>query len=268
MWCENIEAARTALPTELGWFTSLTDVHLRTATEVKSGVFLAEGEVVIRRAHAAGYRLLAVMAEPRWIAPLADLLTDEVSVITDSPAAMTEITGYHVHRGALAAYQRRPSDSAELILATATRTLFIEGMVNHTNVGSIFRSAAAMRMDAVLLDRQCADPLYRRAIRTSMGTVFQLPWGRTELSHLREVADLTMVALTPSVDARDIREVEWESISRLTLMVGTEGQGLSKAAMDAADFAVTIPMAGGVDSLNAAAATAVACHEIMRGRDG
>lgn len=266
MWCEGISEAQRLLPDQVGWFSALTDVQLRSNTEIRHGIFIAEGEVVIRRAHAAGYRLLAVLAERRWIEPLADLIDSDVDVITELPDRMSEITGYHVHRGALAAFARRDLPEVRDLLRDAQRIVFIEGMVNHTNVGAIFRSAAAMRIDAILVDAQCADPLYRRAIRTSMGTVFQVPWTRGELSDLVAEASMSLVALTPAQDAQDIRHVDWERIPRLALIIGTEGAGLSSEAVARADLSVTIAMSGGVDSLNAAAATAVACHEIMRGR--
>lgn len=266
MWCEGIAEAQRRLPTQVEWFSALKDVQLRSTGEIAHGIFIAEGEVVIRRAHAAGYRLLALLAEHRWIDPLRDLIDDTVDVIAEIPERMTEITGYHVHRGALAAFQRRDLPSPVDLLSRSRRCVFIEGMVNHTNVGAIFRSAAAMRMDAVLVDRHCADPLYRRAIRTSMGTVFQVPWTRADLSELdlRDAGPLCVVALTPDPDAQDIRSIDWGSISRLALIIGTEGSGLSPAALGRADVKVTIPMSGGIDSLNAAAAAAVASFEIMR----
>lgn len=264
MWCESIESARRAIPDQLEWFTALKDVALRTFAEVEHGIFIAEGEVVIRRAAAAGYRLVAVLAESKWVTALGDLLAADLDVIIGTPSELEQITGYHVHRGALAAFQRRTLPDVDPLMATSRRTVFIEGMVNHTNVGSIFRSAAAMRIDAIVIDPHCADPLYRRAIRTSMGTVFQVPWTRATLTQMRALEDCKLIALTPDPDAIDIRDVDWNGSDRVVLMVGTEGEGLSRQALDLADVSVTIPMAAGVDSLNAAAATAVACHEMSR----
>jgi tRNA G18 (ribose-2'-O)-methylase SpoU len=258
---ESIADAGARHPDVLEWFTALKDVALRTSTEPEHGIFIAEGETVIRRAHAAGYRLLAVLAEPRWIDLLGDLLTDDVIVMTDSPVNLAELTGYHVHRGALAAFARRPLPEPEDVLSGARRALFIEGMVNHTNVGAIFRSAAAMRMDAIIVDSRCADPLYRRAIRTSMGTVFQMPWTRGTQGNL---TGFTTVALMADPQARDIRSVDWAAIPRIALLVGTEGSGLAAETFSTADFRVVIPMNEGIDSLNAASATAVACYEITR----
>lgn len=267
MHISGVESALRQCPDVVRWFTSLKDVQLRTQSEPENGIFIAEGETVIRRAFAAGYALRAVMAEPRWNEQLGDLIAeaDHVPVISASPEALTSITGYHVHRGALAAFARRPLTTAAELLTSADRVVFIEGMVNHTNVGSIFRSAAAMRMDAILVDAECADPLYRRAIRTSMGTVFQMPWARASLAEVVASSRRLKVALTPSAEAVDIRTIDWTQNQRLALMVGTEGAGLSRASLEAADLAVVIPMSAGIDSLNAAAATAVACYEINRG---
>jgi tRNA G18 (ribose-2'-O)-methylase SpoU len=265
MRLDGIEQARANAPHVLGWFEALKDVQLRTGAEIEHGIFIGEGEVVIRRSIAAGYPLLALLAEPRWLDSLADVVEPETVVIAESVEELSQLTGYHVHRGALAAFGRRPLAPASEILAMATRVLFIEGMVNHTNVGAIFRSAAAMRMDAILVDHQCADPLYRRAIRTSMGTVFQLPWTRATLNEICQAETFEKVALTPSADADDIRSIDWPSVDRLILMIGTEGDGLSSAALAASDRRVVIPMNPGIDSLNAAAAAAVACYEISRG---
>lgn len=261
MRCESIDEAVRLAPSNLTWFTALKDVALRTSTEAEHGIFIAEGEVVIRRAAAAGYPLLTILSEPRWADLLDDLATPDTVVIRDSAERLSQLTGYHVHRGALAAFARLPLPSPADILRESRRIVFIEGMVNHTNVGAIFRSAAAMRMDAIIVDSQCADPLYRRAIRTSMGTVFQLPWTRGSVVDLR---DFTTVALVADPDADDLREVAWSEMDRVALLVGTEGEGLSKATMEGTDRRVVIPMNAGIDSLNAAAATAVACYEIAR----
>jgi tRNA G18 (ribose-2'-O)-methylase SpoU len=265
MRLESLEDARAQAPHVLGWFEALKDVQLRTGAEREHGIFIGEGEVVIRRSIAAGYPLLALLAEPRWLDSLADVITADTVVISERVDRLSQLTGYHVHRGALAAFGRRPLLPVAEILHTANRVLFIEGMVNHTNVGAIFRSAAAMRMDAILVDYQCADPLYRRAIRTSMGTVFQLPWTRATLSEMCQAGDFERIALTPTADAEDIRSIDWGKIDRLMLMIGTEGDGLSEAALEASHRRVVIPMNPGIDSLNAAAAAAVACYEISRG---
>jgi tRNA G18 (ribose-2'-O)-methylase SpoU len=265
MRLESIEEARVTLPHVLGWFEALKDVQLRTGSELEHGIFIGEGEVVIRRAHAAGYQLHAILAESKWLDALADLIDKDTIVIADNVHKLSSLTGYHVHRGALAAFGRLPLAQTREVLADSKRVLFIEGMVNHTNVGAIFRSAAAMRMDAVLVDYQCADPLYRRAIRTSMGTVFQLPWTRSSLDDIAIDERFEKIALTPGGDAVDIRTITWHDIDRLILMIGTEGDGLSAAALAASNRRVVIPMSVGIDSLNAAAAAAVACYEVSRG---
>lgn len=259
-----VAEASQSEPTVLGYFTELTDIALRTQTEVQRGIFMAEGEVTIRRALHHGHRMLAIMAEPRWLEALKDVLPDDARVIMDDQNRLAEVSGFVIHRGAIAAFQRPPVQTAVDVIANADRLLFLEGLVNHTNVGAIFRSAAAMRFDGVLIGPQCADPLYRRSIRTSMGAVFTLPWARAQW---REFVQLTeewdRVALTPSVDAIDIRE--WRPGRRTVLMIGTEAEGLSQLALDSATVRARIPMAEGIDSLNAAAATAVACYELTRG---
>ncbi|MDQ1628578.1 MAG: hypothetical protein QOI54_2322 [Actinomycetota bacterium] len=250
-------------------YVGLTDVALRRRTEPALGLFMAEGEKVIRRAVDAGYRLRSVLLEARWVAALRDVLDgSDAPVYVASPALLEGVTGYPVHRGALAAMDRRALPSVADVLRGARRVVVLEDIVNHTNVGAVFRSAAAMGVDAVLVSPRCADPLYRRSVKVSMGTVFQVPWTRLEpwpdgLHRLR-AAGFVVAALTPALDSVELGELSRTVPDRLALLLGTEGDGLSPASVAAADLVVRIPMAGAVDSLNVAAAAAVALWATRR----
>ena len=183
-------------------------------------------------------------------------------VYVGPPEVVESITGFHLHRGALAAMHRPALPAVGDLVADARRVAVLEGVVDHTNVGAVFRSAAALGVDAVLVSPDCADPLYRRSVRVSMGTVFQVPWTRLEpwpagLGLLRE-AGFTVAALALADDAVTLDELAAALPERLALLLGTEGDGLSRRAVAASDVVVRIPMAGGVDSLNVAAASAVA----------
>jgi len=192
-----------------------------------------------------------------------------VPVLVADESLVQEVAGYHVHRGALAAMQRQPLPSVDSILAPARRLVVLEGVVDHTNVGAAFRSAAGLGCDAVLVDPTCADPLYRRAVRVSMGAVLTLPWTRAAvwpqaLDNLTAHGFLT-VALTPDPEAEPITELTKHPADKVALLLGSEGHGLSAQALRRVDRTVRIPMSGGVDSLNVAAATAVACFALGRG---
>lgn len=247
----------------IAYFTELTDIGLRTRTETDFGIFMAEGELTIRRAIEHGFEMIAVMAEGRWLDLLSDCIPQTAIVIEDDQEKLSEVTGFVIHRGAMAAFHRPRPMTAEELVSSRSRLLLLEGLVNHTNVGAIFRSATALGAEGILIGPDCADPLYRRSIRTSMGAVFSMPWARVEWD---EFLTLTQhwdrIALTPAPGSVDIRE--WKAAGPLVLMVGTEGEGLTKRALDAATVKVRIPMAPGIDSLNAAAATAVACFEVMK----
>jgi len=251
-------------------FVGLTDVKLRRVLEPAGGLYLAESEKVIRRALAAGHRPRALLMGERWLTDLAYVVeqaeADGVPVYTGSAEVIEGITGYNLHRGALASMHRPPSRPLAEVLDGARRVLVIEDVVDHTNVGAIFRSAAALGTDAVLVTPQCADPLYRRAIRVSMGTVFQVPWTRIErwpsgIEQLRG-AGFTVAALALAGDAITLDELAAQAPERLALVLGTEGDGLARRTLGRVDVTVTIPMAGGVDSLNVAAAGAVAAWEL------
>lgn len=255
-------------------YTRLTDVALRRRLEPERGLYMAESTKVILRAIEAGHRPRSFLMTERWLPELADLIADvegrfgEVPVYVGPPEVVETLTGFHLHRGALAAMQRPELPRVADLLAAARegagarRVAVLEGIVDHTNVGAVFRSAAALGVDAVLVSPDCADPLYRRSVRVSMGTVFQVPWTRLEpwpdgLGALRE-AGFTVAALALADDALTLDELVAAPPERLALVLGTEGDGLSRQAVAAADVVVRIPMAGGVDSLNVAAASAVA----------
>lgn len=255
-------------------YTRLTDVALRRRLEPERGLYMAESTKVIRRALEAGHRPRSFLMTERWLPELADVLADvetrfgDVPVYVGAPEVVETLTGFHLHRGALAAMQRPELPAvADLLSAArggagARRVAVLEGIVDHTNVGAVFRSAAALGVDAVLVSPDCADPLYRRSVRVSMGTVFQVPWTRLEpwpdgLGALRE-AGFTVAALALADDAVALDELVADPPERLALVLGTEGDGLSRRAVAASDVVVRIPMAGGVDSLNVAAASAVA----------
>ncbi|HUZ26522.1 MAG TPA: RNA methyltransferase [Streptosporangiaceae bacterium] len=244
-------------------YASLTDVHLRRSLEAEHGLFVAEGEKVIRRAIQAGYPVRSMLVAQDKLAAAADLARDCPAPVYVVPPAVAEgLTGYRVHRGALASMRRKPLPAVADVVADSARVVVLEDIVDHANVGVIFRCVAALGFDAVVLAPRCADPLYRRSVKVSMGAVFAVPYARMGdwhggLAELR-AAGFRLVAMTPLPDAVPIGEVR--AAGRLALLLGTEGDGLSARWLDAADLAVRIPMRRGVDSLNVAAAAAIACY--------
>jgi tRNA G18 (ribose-2'-O)-methylase SpoU len=249
-------------------YRDLRDVELRKHVEAEHGLFLAEGEKVVRRAVEAGHRPRSFLMAPRWLDGLADVLaTTDAPCFVVSEALAEEVTGFHVHRGALASLERRPLPTVDEVLQGAQSVLVLEEIVDHTNVGAIFRSGAALGFDAVLLAPRCADPLYRRAVKVAMGAVFALPWTRLPDWHgaLPALAErgFTTVALTLADDAVPVEEAV-AGVDRLALVLGSEGHGLSPRWEQSADRRAVIPMAAGIDSLNVAAATAVACYVAAR----
>ncbi len=249
-------------------YRDLRDVELRKHLEAEHGLFLAEGEKVVRRAVEAGFAPRSLLMAPRWIDGLADVLaTTDAPCFVMSEALAEQVTGFHVHRGALASLERRPLPAVADVLAGARSVLVLEDIVDHTNVGAILRSGAALGFDAVLLSPRCADPLYRRAIKVAMGAVFTMPWTRLPdwydaLPDL-SAAGFTTVALTLAPDSTPIEEAV-AGVERLALVLGSEGHGLSPRWEQSADRRAIIPMAEGIDSLNVAAATAVACYVAAR----
>ncbi|MHC5700267.1 TrmH family RNA methyltransferase [Streptomyces tirandamycinicus] len=273
-------------------YTGLTDVELRRRREPAEGLFIAEGEKVIRRARHAGYEMRSMLLSAKWVDVMRDVI-DEVPapVYAVSPDLAERVTGYHVHRGALASMQRKPLPAAGELLHSARRVVdteagdptglgaapppgppegagmrvaVFEDIVDHANLGAAFRNAAALGVDAVLLTPRCADPLYRRAVKVSMGAVFHVPWTRLtswpkDVEIFREHGFVT-AALCLDEKSVTIDELAARRYEKLVLMLGTEGDGLSVDALRAADEWVRIPMAAGVDSLNVAAASAVAFY--------
>ncbi|GAA3902201.1 TrmH family RNA methyltransferase [Microbacterium invictum] len=261
-----IERIDSADDPRLADYRNLTDVALRRVLEPAGGLYIAESAKVIARAIGAGHRVRSALVQEKWIADVAPYVTDApVYVVSDAVAE--DVTGYAIHRGALAAMHRPEMRSAADVVAGARTVLVLEDIVDHTNVGAAFRAAAGLGVDAVLVTPRCADPLYRRSVRVSMGTVFQVPWtrlpawGRADApsgSGILHDAGLHVAALALADDAVPLDVFAASRPDRVALLLGAEGDGLSRRALAAADTIVTIPMAGGVDSLNVAAAAAVA----------
>lgn len=247
-------------------YRDLTDVALRRALEPEGGLYIAESAKVIARALAAGHAPRSVLVQEKWTADVAGILAradaGDTPVYIVSDAVAEQLTGYAVHRGALAAMHRPVLPSVADVVAGARTVLILEDIVDHTNVGAAFRAAAGLGADAVLVTPRCADPLYRRSVRVSMGTVFQVPWTRlpgwTEADGILRETGLHLAALALAEGAVPLDRFAADRPERVGLLLGTEGDGLSRRALQAADTVVTIPMAGGVDSLNVAAASAVA----------
>ena len=267
---ELVEISEAGDP-RLADYRDLRDVQLRQSLEAAQGLFIAEGEKVVRRSVEAGYDARSFLMARRWLEGLSDVLAaSEAPCYVVSEDLAERVTGFHVHRGALAAMRRRPLTPLGDVLDGARTVVVLEDVVDHTNVGAVFRSAAALGVDAVLLSPRCADPLYRRAVKVAMGAVFSLPWTRLDdwydaLPAL-SARGYSTVALTPADDAVTIEEA-LRGVERLALVVGTEGHGLSPRWLASADVRAVIPMAAGIDSLNVAAATAVACY-VARSRLG
>ncbi len=246
-------------------YTRLTEVSLRLQREPAEGIYIAESNKVIRRALAAGHRPRSFLMSHRWLDDHDNLLGSPaaagVPVFVGREDLLQQLTGFHLHRGALAAMNRPPLPAVDNLLAGARRVAVLEDIVDHTNTGAIFRCAAGLGVDAVLVTPRCADPLYRRSVRVSMGTVFQVPWTRLDqwpdgLDLLRDKG-FTVAAMALTDDAVSLDDFAADLPDRFALLLGTEGGGLTPAAVDRADVVVRIPMAGGVDSLNVAAASAV-----------
>jgi tRNA G18 (ribose-2'-O)-methylase SpoU len=270
-------------------YRHLTDVALRRRKEPAEGLFMAESHQVIARALAAGYPVRSVLTTPRWVDAVEalELPAGTTVLLADGPL-VNEITGYRVHRGALAAMSRVPLPTVADVVRDARRIVVLEGavdhtdgesskspvqgsriaifenIVDHTNLGAGIRSAAALGVDAFLVTPECADPLYRRSVRVSMGAVFQVPWTRLtswpgDIETLKSLG-YTVVAMTPGEGSFTLDEFDAQTHPNLAVILGTEGAGVTPQARAMADYRVRIPMAGGVDSLNVAAAAAVAFY--------
>lgn len=244
-------------------YARLTDVALRRILEPAGGLYMAESSKVIARALAAGHRPRSALLTERWVGDIADLLEGyDVPVYVGETDVLEQLTGFNPHRGALAAMHRPSLPAFADLIRDARRLVVLEDIVDHTNIGAIFRSAAGLGADAVLVSARCADPLYRRSVRVSMGTVFQVPWTRMpewhEAAPLLHESGFQLAALALTDAAVPLDEFAADAAQRVALVLGTEGGGLSRDALRYADTTVIIPMLHGVDSLNVAAAAAVA----------
>ena len=248
---------------ELDIYARLNETQLRHLYEPKPGIFIAESPRVIERALDAGCEPISCLCERRHIEGAAeDILSrcGEIPVYTAEYEVLTKLTGFALTRGMLCAMYRPKLPTVQEVCQNAHRIAVLEDIVNPTNIGAIFRSAAALQMDAVLLTPACSDPLYRRAIRVSMGTVFQIPWTYLDqdgLDSIRKMGFKT-AAMALRDDSVSIDDPALEKEEKLAIVLGTEGDGLASSTIEGCDYTVRIPMACGVDSLNVAAASAVA----------
>jgi len=267
-----IHVIKTADDPRLSAYLDLTDVALRKKTEPENGVYIAESAKIIERAVASGHTPLSILMADNWLSKMRLLLPSisdndfgDIDVFTGSHEVLEELTGFHVHRGALAAMVRPAPQSVDVILHGTTRIVVLENIVDHTNVGAIFRAAAGLGIDAILITPECADPLYRRSLRVSMGSVFTVPWTRihnwpTSINVLKE-RGFHAVAVSPQniggKKSQGLREFAHGPHDRIALILGTEGEGLTAASIENCDQSVHIPMSNGVSSLNVASAAAV-----------
>src|SRR4051812_689084 len=233
-----VEVSDPADP-RLADYRDLRDVALRKHLEAEHGLFLAEGEKVVRRAVEAGFSVRSFLMSPRWLEGLADVIARTDAPCFVVPESLAEqVTGFHVHRGALASLRRTPLAPVPSVLEGARSVLVLEDVVDHTNVGAIFRSGAALGFDAVLLSPRCADPLYRRSVKVAMGAVFSVPWTRLPDWHgaLPSLSALgyTTVALTLAPDATPVEDAV-AGLDKVALVLGSEGHGLSARWEQSAD---------------------------------
>ncbi|MBS5451740.1 MAG: RNA methyltransferase [Coriobacteriia bacterium] len=261
-------------------YARLTEAQLRNKLEPEKGIFIAESFKVIDRALEAGYEPVSLLVTPRWLKEAEECAVvaegnfgAEVPVFVAPMEVLRDLTGFNLTRGALAAMRRPPYPPLKQVLSGARRIAVLDGIVDHTNVGAIFRSAAALDVDAVLTTPTCCDPLYRRAARVSMGTVFQVPWTRIGQSvadwpgpgiELLHEAGFTVAAFALKDDSLSLADPRLHDYDKLAMVFGTEGDGLSREAIEGCDITVKIPMSHGVDSLNVAAASAVAFWELCK----
>ncbi|MBO1902577.1 RNA methyltransferase [Leucobacter weissii] len=252
-------------------YTQLTDVELRRVREPAEGLYLAESPKVIERALGSGHLPRSVLLLEDWLPKIGGLLEahPEVPVYVGEAEQLSALTGFHLHRGAIAS-MHRPAERDPLgLLRSSRRVVVLEDLADHTNVGAIFRSCAALGADAVLLSPACADPLYRRAVRVSMGAVLQIPWARLpdwpSAGPLIREAGYELAAFALGEESEDLADFVGSLPERLALLFGTEGAGLSRRALASSTRRVRIPMDHGVDSLNVATAAAVALWAVRAG---
>ena len=258
---ENLEAP------ELDVFARLTEAQLLNRFEPKKGMFIAESPKVIQRALDAGCRPVSILVERGHMNAEACAAIErcgDIPVYTAPLPELTKLTGFQLTRGMLCAMYRPAPRSVEEVTAGARRVAVLEDVMNPTNVGAIFRSAAALGMDAVLLTQACTDPLYRRSARVSMGTVFQVPWTYLEKDWIPQLQELGFetAAMALREDTLSITDPRLHQVEKLAVVLGTEGDGLAESTIARCDYTVKIPMYHGVDSLNVAAASAVAFWEL------
>jgi len=251
----------------LAVFASLTEAQLRNRLDPTRGIFIAESPKVIRVAMQAGYEPQALLCERRHITgDAADIIAKcgDIPIYTGEREPLAQLTGYTLTRGVLCAMHRRPEPSVAEVISLARRIVVIDGVVDTTNIGAIFRSAAALDIDAVLLTRNACDPLNRRAVRVSMGSVFLVPW--TWLDDYQTLHDLEFktAAMALTNDSIALDDQRLKAIGKLAIIMGTEGDGLPLQTIRDADYVIRIPMSHQVDSLNVAAAAAVAFWELAR----
>ena len=243
-------------------FARLTDVALRRVSEPEGGLYIAESNTVIERAVRAGHVPRSVLVQEKWLDSVLPLVAEHDGPVFVGPDDLLEqLTGFRMHRGAVAAMHRPELPTLDAVLRDARLVVVLEDVVDHTNVGAVFRSVAGLGADAVLVSPRCADPLYRRSVRVSMGTVLQVPWTRIgewpEAGEELRSRGFRLAAMALTDRSVDLDAFVDDVPERVALVMGTEGQGLTREAVAAADTTVRIPMHHGVDSLNVAAASAV-----------
>lgn len=263
----NVIPIETLDDERLAFFTHLTDVELRRSLEPETGLYIAESSKVIERAIRAGHRPRAVITTQKWLDGLEEILAGtDVDVFLGDELVLEQLTGFHLHRGALASMERPQLKSVAETIADARLVVVLDNIIDHTNVGAIFRSVAGLGADAVLITPDCADPLYRRSVRVSMGTVLQVPWTRVPVwpAGIAELQDagFTVAALALSDDAISLREFSASAPDKVAVVFGSEGHGLDSRTIGLCDAVVRIPMGHGVDSLNVAAASAVTLYAL------
>jgi tRNA G18 (ribose-2'-O)-methylase SpoU len=254
-------------------YVGLTDAELRREVEAADRIFVVEGELALAQLLRSPYPLRSVLVAGGRLAPVAALLGDapgvaDVPVYVAGPTVLNQVVGFNLHRGVVAVAGRLPPASASSVVAGRDRIAVLEGVNDHENLGGLFRNAAAFGIGAVLLDPRCADPLYRRCVRVSIGHVLRIPMATVDpwpagLGEVRS-AGFTVVALTPSAGAEPISSLAADAPAKVAFLLGAEGPGLSEDALAAADRRVRIPIAAGVDSVNVATAAAIAFHRLYR----
>lgn len=269
MFVANVREITDFSAPELDVYARLTENQLVNRAEPEKGMFIAESPLVIGRALDAGYTPVSFLMEPKDVETRGKALLErcgDIPVYVAELDVLTQLTGFHLTRGMLCAMYRKPLPTVETLCKTARRIAVLEDVMNPTNIGAIIRSAAALHMDALVLTSACSDPLYRRAIRVSMGNVFQIPWtyfpkGSDWTTQLHQLGYKT-VAMALKEDSLDIYDPRLQQEDKLAVVLGTEGDGLAAETIAHCDYTVRIPMSHGVDSLNVAAASAVAFYQL------